>query len=63
MRLRRTLRFCAVLFPLSLVCYYFCYRWLWKAEASYALATALTYAVVNVVIFGGLHFVFAGRNR
>lgn len=63
-RLRRTLRYCLVLFVVLTPVYYLVYTLLWdEVPRREALLTSLMYAVINMVFLGALHFVYSGGSN
>jgi hypothetical protein len=62
-RLKRTLRYCAILFLVIVPAYYFVYKLFWDDVSSgEALTTSLIYGVLNVLFLGALHY-FRVSNR
>lgn len=56
-RLKRTLRYCTILFLVIVPVYYLVYRLLWEEVPSgEAFTTSLVYGILNVLFLGALHY-------
>lgn len=57
LRLKRTLRYCAILFLFIVPAYYLVYRLLWDdVPPREAFTTSLIYGVLNMIFLGALHY-------
>ena len=57
LRLKRTLRYCAVLFLFIVPAYYLVYRLLWDdVPPREAFIASLIYGMLNMVFLGALHY-------
>jgi len=63
-KLKRTLRYCAVLYFFIVPVYYLVFRLWWSdTPAEEALVTSLIYGGCNVLFLGPLHYFFAGKKE
>lgn len=61
-RMKRTLRYCAILLVVLTPLYYVVYTLFWDdVPKDVALQTSVLYAVINMVFLGALHYVYAGK--
>ena len=63
-RLKRTLRYCLILFAVLVPLYYIVYTLFWsEVPTGEAFKTSLMYGAINVVFLGALHYFYASAPK